>query len=182
LGASALLTGGFHEDGLADLADGFGGGRDKAAKLEIMRDSRLGTYGALVLLVSCGAKTAALAALPRAAVVASLIAAHTLARGALPALTTIMPGARSDGLATSAGRVEPLVATTAGVLALIIAFVCLPMVTALVAIAAAALGAVAVAMLAKRQIGGITGDVLGAAEQVGETAVLLVLAARLATP
>jgi adenosylcobinamide-GDP ribazoletransferase len=180
LGASALLTGGFHEDGLADLADGFGGGRDKAAKLEIMRDSRLGTYGALILLVSFGAKMAALAALPRSAVVAGLIAAHALARGALPALATIMPGARSDGLATSAGRVDPLVATTAAVLALIVAFVCLPMVTALMAITATALGAVAVAILAKRQIGGITGDVLGAAEQVGETAVLLVLAARLA--
>ena len=52
LGASAILTGALHEDGLADVADGFGGGRDRAAKLEIMRDSRLGTYGAVVLMVS----------------------------------------------------------------------------------------------------------------------------------
>ena len=182
LGASALLTGGLHEDGLADLADGFGGGRDKAAKLEIMRDSRLGTYGALALLVSFVAKMAALAALPHSAVVAGLVAAHALARGALPALAAIMPGARSDGLATSAGRVEPAVATTAAMLALLIAFVCLPPGAAFMTTAAAALGAAAVAVLAKRQIGGITGDVLGAAEQVGETAVLLVLAARLATP
>ena len=64
LGASALLTGALHEDGLADVADGFGGGRDAAAKLEIMRDSRLGTYGALVLMVSFAAKFSALAALP----------------------------------------------------------------------------------------------------------------------
>jgi adenosylcobinamide-GDP ribazoletransferase len=182
LGASALATGGFHEDGLADLADGFGGGRDRAAKLEIMRDSRLGTYGALILLVSFSAKMAALAALPRSAAIPGLIATHALARGPLPLVAMIMPNARSDGLATAAGRVEPFVATTAAVLALIIALVCLPPMAALMAAAATGLGAAAVAVLAKRQIGGITGDVLGAAEQVGETAVLLVLAARLASP
>src|SRR5882724_12552182 len=76
LGAGALLTGALHEDGLADVADGFGGGRDKAAKLEIMRDSRLGTYGALILLVAFAAKLAALAALPRSAVLPALVAAH----------------------------------------------------------------------------------------------------------
>src|SRR5258708_2854655 len=76
LGASALLTGALHEDGLADMADGFGGGRDKAGKLEIMRDSRLGTYGALALMVSFVAKLSALAALPDAAIVQSLIATH----------------------------------------------------------------------------------------------------------
>src|SRR5437763_1531756 len=64
LGAGAILTGALHEDGLADVADGFGGGRDIAAKLEIMRDSRLGTYGALILLVSFAAKLSALAVLP----------------------------------------------------------------------------------------------------------------------
>ncbi|MFN5713624.1 MAG: adenosylcobinamide-GDP ribazoletransferase, partial [Bradyrhizobium sp.] len=64
LGGAALLTGALHEDGLADVADGFGGGRDVAAKLEIMRDSRLGTYGALALVVSFASKLAALAALP----------------------------------------------------------------------------------------------------------------------
>ena len=112
------------------------------------------------------------------AVVPGLIAAHALARGTLPVLATIMPNARSDGLATSAGRVEPLVAATAAALALVIALLCLPPGAALMAVAAAALGAAVIAVLAKRQIGGMTGDVLGAAEQVGETAVLLVLAAR----
>ena len=65
LGAGAILTGALHEDGLADVADGFGGGRDRAAKLEIMRDSRLGTYGALILLVSFAAKLSALATILR---------------------------------------------------------------------------------------------------------------------
>src|SRR5258708_38570244 len=76
LGAGAILTGALHEDGLADVADGFGGGRDVTAKLEIMRDSRLGTYGALILMVSFAAKLSALAALADAAVVPALIAAH----------------------------------------------------------------------------------------------------------
>jgi adenosylcobinamide-GDP ribazoletransferase len=84
LGASALLTGALHEDGLADVADGFGGGHDRAAKLEIMRDSRLGTYGALMLLVCFAAKLSALAAIPDGYVVQSLIAAHALGRGILP--------------------------------------------------------------------------------------------------
>jgi adenosylcobinamide-GDP ribazoletransferase len=83
LGASAILTGALHEDGLADVADGFGGGRDKDAKLEIMRDSRLGTYGAMILLVSFAAKLSALAAIPDGHVVPSLMAAHALARGVL---------------------------------------------------------------------------------------------------
>src|SRR5262252_5927360 len=81
LGAGMILTGGLHEDGLADVADGFGGGRDIAAKLDIMRDSRLGTYGAMILLVSFAAKLSALAALPVAAAVPALIAAHSLPRG-----------------------------------------------------------------------------------------------------
>src|SRR5579872_5218085 len=84
LGGGALLTGALHEDGLADVADGFGGGRDVAAKLEIMRDSRLGTYGALALVVSFATRLAALAALPNGMVVQSLIAAHALGRGVLP--------------------------------------------------------------------------------------------------
>ena len=79
LGAGALLTGALHEDGLADVADGFGGGRDTASKLEIMRDSRLGTYGALILLVGFAAKVSALSAIPDSQIVYGLIAAHALA-------------------------------------------------------------------------------------------------------
>ena len=88
LAASARVSGALHEDGLADVADGFGGGRDLAAKLEIMRDSRLGTYGALILLVSFVTKLSALSVLPDEAVVRSLIAAHALARGVLPAMAS----------------------------------------------------------------------------------------------
>ena len=179
LGASALLTGGLHEDGLADVADGFGGGRDKEAKLEIMRDSRLGTYGALALLVSFASKLSALAALPRGAALACLVAAHALPRGILSVMAATMPYARADGLAAAAGRPDTSTVTIAVALAAIVAFVALPFGAAAGATIVAAIGAAAVAIIAMRQIGGQTGDVLGCAEQVAETAILLFLAARL---
>ena len=179
LGASALLTGALHEDGLADVADGFGGGRDTATKLEIMRDSRLGTYGALILMVSFVTKLSALAALPDAFVVQGLIAAHALARGVLPSMAMRMDYARKDGLAANAGRPDSATAATAGALALLIAVVVLPWREALGAALVAAACAIAMAWLAQRQIGGQTGDVLGGAEQLGETTVLLLLAATL---
>jgi adenosylcobinamide-GDP ribazoletransferase len=180
LGASALLTGALHEDGLADVADGFGGGRDRAMKLEIMRDSRLGTYGALILMVGFVAKLSALAAIPDAFVVQSLIAAHALARGVLPAMSMNLAYARKDGLAANAGRPDFATAATAAALALLIAWLALPWRLALgAALAAAACGA-GMAWLAQRQIGGQTGDVLGGAEQLGETAILLLLAVMLA--
>ena len=178
LGASALLTGALHEDGLADVADGFGGGRDPAAKLEIMRDSRLGTYGALILMVSFVAKVSSLAALPDRYVVQSLIAAHALARGVLPFMAISLPYARKDGLAASAGQPDTATAVTAGAMALLIAMLALPWREALGAALVAAACAIGMAWLAQRQIGGQTGDVLGGAEQLGEAAILLLLAAR----
>jgi adenosylcobinamide-GDP ribazoletransferase len=180
LGAGAVLTGALHEDGLADVADGFGGGRDAAAKLEIMRDSRLGTYGALILMVSFVAKLSALAALPDAFVVQSLIAAHALARGVLPVMAMRLSYARKDGLAANAGRPDMTTAGTAGALALVIALMSLPWIQALCAALAAAACAIGMALLAHRQIGGQTGDVLGGAEQLSETAVLVLLATQLA--
>jgi len=179
LGASAILTGALHEDGLADVADGFGGGRDPAAKLEIMRDSRLGTYGALILMVSFVTKLSALAVLPDAVVIQSLIAAHALARGVLPVMSMKLTYARKDGLAASAGRPDLATAVTAGAFALVIALLSLPLLDALLAALASCAVAAGMAVLAQRQIGGQTGDVLGCAEQLGETAILVLLAARL---
>ena len=98
LGAGALLTGALHEDGLADVGDGFGGGRDREKKLAIMRDSRIGTYGVLALLVSFVARCSALASLPIAEIIPALIVAHALARAAIPVVTANMPFAREDGL------------------------------------------------------------------------------------
>ncbi|KIZ47294.1 MULTISPECIES: adenosylcobinamide-GDP ribazoletransferase [Rhodopseudomonas] len=179
LGFSAALTGALHEDGLADVGDGFGGGRDRAAKLSIMRDSRLGTYGSVALLVGFATRWAALASLPAAAVVPGLIVAHALGRAAIPVLAATMPYARTDGLGKRAGRPETAGAVTAVMIAVVIALICLPTANALLALLLTAAGAAAVAALAWRQIGGVTGDVFGAAEQVAETAVLVLLAARL---
>jgi adenosylcobinamide-GDP ribazoletransferase len=182
LGGSAILTGALHEDGLADVADGFGGGRNLEAKLEIMRDSRLGTYGAVGLLVSFAAKLSALAAIPDSHVVPALIAAHALARGILPAMSMNLPYARKDGLARNAGQPDAAISAMAGGLALVIALLSLSWTNAMFAALAAGLGGFCMAWLAMRQIGGQTGDVLGGAEQVSETAILVLLAARLAQP
>ena len=178
LGAGMILTGALHEDGLADVADGFGGGRNLASKLEIMRDSRLGTFGALALLVCLAAKLSALAALPGAQVLYGTIAAHALARGVLPLMSLNLPYARKDGLARNAGQPDAGIAVAAIVIALLVALLALSWANAFWAAVVTALSALAMAWLAKRQIGGQTGDVLGAAEQIAETAVLLLLSAR----
>jgi adenosylcobinamide-GDP ribazoletransferase len=180
LGAGAALTGALHEDGLADVGDGFGGGRDRDKKLAIMRDSRIGTYGVLALLISFVAKCSALASLPIAEIVPALIVAHALARAAIPAVTVNMPFARDDGLGKSAGRPDTASAVIAVVIAIVIALLCLPFGPALLALMVTAAAAAAMAVLAWRQIGGVTGDVFGAIEQVAETAVLLILAAQCA--
>src|SRR4029450_4590457 len=160
LGAGMLLTGALHEDGLADVADGFGGGRDTAAKLEIMRDSRLGTYGALILLVSFAAKLSALASLPDAQVVYGLIAAHALARGVLPMMSLNLPYARKDGLAANAGQPDAAVAVIAIAIALVIALLALSWASMFWGALVTVLSAICMAWLAKRQIGRQTGDVL----------------------
>jgi adenosylcobinamide-GDP ribazoletransferase len=180
LAASALLTGALHEDGLADVADGFGGGHDAATKLDIMRDSRLGTYGALALMVSFAVKLSALAALDDAIVVQSLIVAHALSRGMLPLISMSLPMARQDGLAANTGRPDLTTVATAGALALIISLLLLPLAEALFAVLMAITAGIGMGWLAQRQIGGQTGDVLGATEQVGEAVILVLLASRLA--
>ena len=103
-----------------------------------------------------------------------------LARGVLPAMSVNLPYARTDGLARNAGQPDATIAATAAIIALIIALLALSWAGAFWAALVAALSAAVMGWLAKRQIGGQTGDVLGGAEQVAETAILLLLAARLA--
>lgn len=171
---SLFLTGALHEDGLADCADGFGGGRDKDGKLAIMRDSRIGAYGALALILSVGLRAAALIKLANPA--GALIAAHALSRGALPGLMVDLPPASSTGLAANAGKPterDYIIALFLGIL-ITAPFGGRWLTCALMANAAAY---VALKLLAKRQIGGYSGDVLGALQQVVEIAILLTLAA-----
>jgi adenosylcobinamide-GDP ribazoletransferase len=172
--AQILLTGGLHEDGLADVADGFGGGRTRADKLRILRDPRLGSFGAMALMLALLARISALAALAEPGLVAAvLIVAGATSRAALPVIMATLAPARDDGLAASAGRPHPLRATAAVIIALLTAFVLLPPAMAAVGLIAAAGGALIIARLARRQIGGHTGDVLGAAQQLAEIGVLL---------
>jgi adenosylcobinamide-GDP ribazoletransferase len=180
LGAGLLLTGALHEDGLADVADGFGGGDDKARKLEIMRDSRLGSFGALALLVMFVAKVGALVALPRGDVILDMIAVHALARAPLAVIAARMPYARDEGLAITTGRPDAKAAFAACVLAAMIALIGLPFGAAVKAMLVAAATAFCLAILAQRRIGGQTGDVLGATEQVCEVTLLVLLSARAA--
>ncbi|MGQ9365574.1 adenosylcobinamide-GDP ribazoletransferase [Azospirillum sp. ST 5-10] len=177
LGTTVWVTGALHEDGLADVADGFGGGRDRARKLEIMRDSRIGSYGALALLLVLGLRAAALAALAApAAVAAALVSAGACSRAVLPVLARTMPPARRDGLAATQGRPPVGSAVLAVLLAALLALAGAGA-AAPVVVLAAALAAAAVGGLASRQVGGYTGDVLGSAQQAAEVAGLLVLVA-----
>ncbi|HEY0178409.1 MAG TPA: adenosylcobinamide-GDP ribazoletransferase [Dokdonella sp.] len=176
LGAGALLTGGLHEDGLADVADGFGGGTDRARKLEIMRDSRLGTYGALILIVTFVTKLSAVAACRGEATVRGLIVAHALARAVLPCMSMSTAIARKDGLAANAGRPSSTTVATAVALGMGVVLVTFPLRLALGAVLVTAACAIGMVWLARRQIGGLTGDVLGATEQLSETAILVLVA------
>lgn len=180
VGATALLTGAFHEDGLGDTADGFAGAVERQGKLDIMRDPRIGAFGTLALVLSVGLRAAALAAIAEpGAVAGALIAAHALARASLPVVMLQIPAARTDGLAAGIGRPEPGHAGAAIVLAALIAFFALGLGTGLLALLMGALAAGALALLARAQIGGYTGDVLGAIEQAVEVVVLLTAAAAL---
>jgi adenosylcobinamide-GDP ribazoletransferase len=178
--ATILFTGALHEDGLADTADGFGGGVDRARKLEIMRDSRIGAYGVVALILSIGLRAGALAALATpAAAGAALVAAHAVARAALPAAMIAMPPARKDGLAATGGRPAAIHAANAVILAGLLGLLALGPGAGLAGLLAGAGGALAVIVLARAQIGGYTGDVLGAVQQAAEIAVLLAAAASL---
>ena len=172
-----LATGGLHEDGLADLADGFGGGRTVAQKLEIMRDSRIGSYGTLALIATIGLRWQAIAALPGPQAVWALIAIAAASRAGLPLVMMALPAARADGLgraATGGTWRDTGLAALIGAVALIGALGLNP---ALLVAFALILSGYGMARLALRQIGGQTGDVLGAIQQLGELAAWLALLA-----
>jgi adenosylcobinamide-GDP ribazoletransferase len=176
--AMVVVTGALHEDGLADTADGLAG-RDRATALEIMRDSRIGTYGTIALVLVLLARLMALAGLwDPVFVAATLIAAAAASRAAMPVVMWLQPSARDKGLAAAAGRPEAVRVTAGAGLAAIVAFVCLPAGTALAALLALALAAGAAAAFLGRRLGGCTGDTLGAVQQLGEVAFLMAIVAR----
>lgn len=183
IAALILVTGALHEDALADCADGFGGGRSRDRKLEIMRDSRIGAYGACAIMLSLSLRAAALASIAdRSASLAALsvIAAAALSRTASLMPLVLLPPARTDGLGAAA-QPPPGAVAIAAALAMAIAGALLAAsagpVRIVAAVALAPLAGLGVCAFARRQIGGQTGDVAGAAQQLAEVAVYLALAA-----
>jgi adenosylcobinamide-GDP ribazoletransferase len=175
--ATLAATGCLHEDGLADTFDGFGGS-SRERKLEIMRDSRIGTYGACALAMSLMLRVTALASLagPGAAAVA-LIAAHAGARAILPLFLYWVPPARPDGLSADAGRPSGSSVVVAGLLGLVALLGSLGPARTVAALVLLLVVLVIMRRLCLRQIGGQTGDTAGALEQISEVAILLTAAA-----
>lgn len=170
-----LCTGALHEDGLADSADGLGGGGDTARKLEIMKDSRIGSYGVLALILVVGARIGAFADLQSSWHMAfSLISIAMLSRLVMVFYLEFLPAAREGGLGKSASESDKQQLMTAVILsapAIIYIFLFVP--AALVLMSAAAFG---FARIAQKQIGGQTGDICGAGQQISETVALICLA------
>lgn len=177
LTVTLMITGALHEDGLADTADGFGGGTTPARKLEIMRDSRIGSYGAAALFLSLIVRTAAITTLGLPKVVlTAMILAGMLGRSAMIVPMLVLPPARGDGMGASVGEPRPIRASVGLGLAAIAPFVFLPPLLGAGAVVLAFGSSWVLTTIADRQVGGHTGDVLGAAEVVAECVVLTMMA------
>ncbi len=178
LGLLALLTGGLHEDGLSDTADGLFGGWTKERRLEIMKDSRVGSYGVLALVLVTLARWSALTTVLAAGGIWGLVAVGALSRAPMGLVMAALPNARAAGLSQSTGRPDATLALTGagiafGIAVLFAGWAALPM------LAGAALAVWLLARTAQARIGGQTGDILGASQQLAEVACLAVLAARI---
>lgn len=177
IAAILLLTGGFHEDGLADTFDGIGGGHDRERVLEIMRDSRIGTYGALALLTVVGLKITALTLLPAKAVLVGLIAAHGMSRWSSVLVIATSRYARDDGTGKptadgiGVGGLIYASLVASGCVALLW-FETLPVIAG-----GAVLGMVLAHIFARlvfeQKVRGYTGDCLGAVQQLSELGIYL---------
>lgn len=178
--ALVVVTGALHEDGLADSADGLWGAWERARRLEIMKDSHIGSYGVIALVLSLGLRWLGLVALVEAdLLIPALIAVAALSRGAMVSVMVALPHARDGGLSKTVGRPEVMTGAIAGGLALVLAGLCIGPFAAPVALVVG-LGAFAAGRLARAKIGGQTGDILGATQQISEIAALVTLAALVA--
>ncbi len=174
--ALIIATGAMHEDGLADTVDGLWGGFTAERRLEIMKDSHIGTYGVLALLLAQLLRIAAVMALIGAGLLTGVLAACLFSRAMLPALMRLLPNARKSGLSHSVGA-PPVSAVLAGIgLAVVLSLVLLGG-SAIPPVLCALLAAAFVARIAKTKIGGQTGDILGATQQTSEITFLLALTA-----
>ncbi len=186
LAASILLTGAFHEDGFADTCDGLGGGNTRERALAIMKDSRIGAFGAIGLIVLIGLKWSALVALPAAAFCLIVVAAHVVSRWCAIGLVWMLPYARAEGGGKSRefdgglSGAQWVGSGAIGITAVVVPAVWSGMAlsnrlapAAGVGFAAAAIAALTAAAYFRQRIGGYTGDCLGAVQQVSELMFLL---------
>lgn len=171
---SILATGGLHEDGLADVADAFGGGRSRERVLEILEDSRIGSYGALAIVFSFVMRALLLGALPEKAFTAYIISAHVLCRWTILPLGRILPAARKqEGQGARIARQVSLASIVVGTL---IGFGILGYLLRMAAwgpIASVLIVTLLSGLYYQRRIGGITGDCFGATTQLAEIAVYI---------
>jgi adenosylcobinamide-GDP ribazoletransferase len=182
--ATMMLTGGLHEDGLADTADGFGGGATAARKLEIMDDSRIGTFGVAAVVFSILLRVAALASLMQSGAFGAalvLVAAEALSRAAMVRLWQDLPAARLGGLSHETGPPDQQAMVAALVIGLIIAVIltwpAAGFWSAVLGILLAVAATYIFTRLSYREIGGRTGDTLGACQQIASVAFLVGAAA-----
>jgi adenosylcobinamide-GDP ribazoletransferase len=179
LATGMLFTGAMHEDGFADICDGFGGGRTHERVLEIMRDSRVGAYGAVGIVMLLGLKWQAMAALPPALLPAAVIVAHALSRGAALAMTAALPYARSDG--RPAQRMTGVSGTrlAASAVVALAPLLLLPLTARAACLAVTVATWAGCALWFRRRLDGYTGDCLGAMQQIAEVAILIAALATL---
>ncbi len=170
---TAFITNGFHEDGLADTFDGFGGGWTREQALEIMRDSRLGTYGTMALIFLILGKYNFLSSLAPGQVWRWLIVAHTASRWTVLPLCAWLPYARADGqgklVAKQIGKAEIFIASVT----LLGAVLMLPWQAALAALLVTGLAPLLSGLYFRARLSGITGDCLGATNQLTEVSLYL---------
>ena len=184
--ATVIVTGAMHEDGLADTADGLWGGSTRERRLEIMRDSRLGTYGALALagdlllrvalLATAGSAGSGLGSAAFTDVARVLLAGHVVGRAAPLVLAAWLPQARADGQGGRLGRLRVGDAVVAAVTVLVVTVLATGW-WAPVVLAAAAVPVLGLRRAARRRIGGVTGDVLGAGVALTNLAVAIAVVA-----
>lgn len=173
LAFAAFLTSGFHEDGLADTFDGLGGGWTRDCALEIMRDSRIGTYGALALIFLVLGKYVTLTEIDPTKVWRWLIVAHTASRWTVLPLCLWLPYARPEGAGKLVARQVSLAALFIGSVTLLVTLLLFPWRTAVIVVAVTTAVTFLSGLYFKRRLGGITGDCLGAVNQMTELAVYL---------
>lgn len=171
IAAQLMATGAIHEDGLADCADGLGGGATREKALEIMRDSRIGAFGAAALTLSLLVRAATVAAMAPGAALTALVVAGAFSRGAMTLGMGLIQPARRDGLGHDAGR--PGGGEMAVAAALSLGAAALLGWSGLIAIGVGAVAAAAWLWRCRARLGGQTGDVLGAAQQIAELGALL---------